>query len=167
MCALYGGARDISLFRTISREVVNDIIEQEIGYYKIFTNGTESNLYGESSEKTYVGPVLLKCLINRENQSTTSGDPGVDRFRSLQIAFLRDDLIPYNLVPEVGDALVWNNDYYEVNNIIENQLILGKDPNYAISNYLGNENTGFGSSFSIIIDVHYTRPENLNIQRVR
>lgn len=165
--ALFGGARDISLFRTISREVVNDIIEQEIGYYKIHTNSTVSNIYGEAVEKNYIGPMLLKCLINRNPQSSTSGDPGVDRFRNVRIAFLRDDLLPFNIVPEIGDVALWLNDYYEVDNVIENQLILGKDPNYAITNYLGDANDGFGSSFSIIIEAHYTRPENLNISRVR
>ena len=168
MCALYGKYRDISLFRTISREVVNDIIEQEVGYYKTNLNLTDTNLYGESSQKssagkTYIGPVLLKCLITRGDQTTTSEIKGPDRFRDLSVAFLRDDLIVYNLVPEIGDVILWNKDYYEVDNLIENQLIVGKDPNYAITNYL-NE---FGSDFSIILNCHYTSPEKLNIEKVR
>ena len=161
--ALYGKARDISLFRTVSREVVNDIIEQEVGYYKVYINATEINIYGESQEKSYVGPVVLKCLIIRGDQTSTSGDQGPDRFRDLTVAFLRDDLIPYELVPELGDIVLWNKDYYEVDNIVENQLIVGKDPNYAITNYLKD----FGSDFSIIVNCHYTRPERLNIERVR
>ena len=83
--------------------------------------------------------------------------------RDAQFAFLRDDLIIYNLVPEVGDVVLWNKDYYEVDAEVENQLILGKDPNYAITNYLDE----FGSSFSIILNTHYTRLEKLNIERVR
>ena len=163
MCALYGKSRDISLFRTISREVVNDIIEQEIGYYKVYLNSTKANIYGESQDKSYIGPALLKCLITRGDQTSTSGDPGSDRFRDLTVAFLRDDLLPYELVPEIGDVILWNKDYYEVDNIVENQLIVGKDPNYAITNYLDQ----FGSDFSIIFNCHYTRPEKLNIDRVR
>ena len=163
MCALYGKFRDISLFRSISREVVNDIIEQEIGYYKINLNVTNANIYGESKEHSYIGPILLKCLINRSDQNTISEDKGQDRFRDINIAFLRDDLIIYNLLPEVGDVVLWNNDYYEIDDLIENQLIVGKDPNYAITNYLSD----FGSDFSIIVKGHYTRPEKLNIERVR
>lgn len=163
MCALFGKSRDISLFRTISREVVNDIIEQEVGYYKVHLNSTETNIYGESQEKSYIGPVLMKGLITRPDQTATSGDQGPDRFRDITVAFLRDDLLPYNLVPEIGDVILWNKDYYEVDNLIENQLVLGKDPNYAISNHLGD----FGSDFSIIVNCHYTRPEKLNIERIR
>ena len=31
--ALYGGARDISMFRHVSRELLGDIITQQVGYY--------------------------------------------------------------------------------------------------------------------------------------
>jgi hypothetical protein len=64
MCALYGKSRDISLFRTISREVVNDIIEQEIGYYKVYLNSTKANIYGESQDKSYIGPCIIKMFNN-------------------------------------------------------------------------------------------------------
>ena len=33
--ALFGGSRDISLFNTISKELINDIIQTEIAYYKL------------------------------------------------------------------------------------------------------------------------------------
>ena len=162
--ALYGKSRDISLFRTVSREVVNDIIEQEVGYYKVYMNSTKINIYGESQAKSYVGPVLLKCLITRGDQTSTSGDPGSDRFRDLTVAFLRDDLLPYELVPEIGDVVLWNKDYYEVDNIVENQLILGKNPDYAYNAPYLND---FGSSFSIVCQTHLTRAEKLNIEQQR
>lgn len=157
--ALFGGGRDISLFRTISRELVNDIIEQEIGYYKIYLPQTSTNIYGESLKKSYIGPVLLKGLITREDQTTNNDKIIPDRNRNIKIAFLRDDLIPYQLVPEKGDIIMWNKDYYEVDNQIENQLVVGKDPNYHISSYLDY----FGSDFSIIVECHYTRIDKLNL----
>jgi hypothetical protein len=161
--ALFGGGRDISLFKSISRELVNNIIEQEIGYYKITLPQTTPNIYNESLNKSYIGPVLLKCLLSREPQSTTS-DKGVpDRNRNITVAFLKADLITYQLVPEKGDIVMWNQDYYEVNNQIENQLIVGKDPDYKISPYLDY----FGSDFSIVIECHYTRIEKLNLSKTR
>ena len=46
---------------------------------------------------------------------------------------------------------------------IENQLILGRDPDYAIS----KETTNFGDSFSIIINTHISRVEKLNLIPLR
>lgn len=161
--ALFGGGRDISLFKTISRELVNDIIEQEIGYYKISLPHTTPNIYAENISKSYIGPALLKCLISREPQSTNNNPIISDRGRNITVAFLKADLITYQLVPEKGDIVMWNQDYYEVDNQIENQLIVGKDPDYRISQYLDN----FGSDFSIVVECHYTRIDKLNLTKNR
>lgn len=160
---LFGSHRDISLFRHISREVVNRIIEQQIGYYKINLNNTKKNIYGESNEKFYNDPVLLKCLIIRQDQNNEDSDLGPDVERSERFAFLRDDLILYNVVPEKGDVILWNNDFYETDNIVENQLIVGKYPEYSYSDDVQN----FGSSWSIVLDTHYTRAEKLGIIKER
>ena len=62
--ALYGGARDMSLFRNINRELMHDIISQQCVLYKYDLDETQVNLYGEAStEKYYHPPVLLYCLI--------------------------------------------------------------------------------------------------------
>jgi hypothetical protein len=58
---------------------------------------------------------------------------------------------------------MYNELYYETDNINENQLILGKDPDYSYSQGLEN----FGSSFSIILKTHLTSPERLGIEKLR
>jgi hypothetical protein len=159
---MFGGNRDVSLFRHISREIINNIIEQKIGYYKIALDKSTSNIYGEANgTKTYNDPVLINCLISRSPQVVSTDDFGPDVNRNVEFRFLRDDLagnslsselnndgkgFEYNIVPEIGDILLWNNDYYEVDEIIENQYVVGKYPEYSYS-----ENTDdFGNSLSII-----------------
>ena len=176
--ALYGANRDISLFRHLNRELLNNIIEQKVGYYKLNLDKTPINMYGESSKKTYNDPVLINCLIERGDTDPKTDDFGMDVTRNMKFRFLRDDLagidlstdqpadgtgFTYNIVPEVGDVLMWNNDYYEANNVNENQLIVGKDPLYS---YSGNTDN-FGSSWSIILECFYIRPEKLGIAQQR
>ena len=48
---LFGGARDISLFRTMNKELMNDIIQQEVGFYKFVLQDTVTNVYGEAENK--------------------------------------------------------------------------------------------------------------------
>lgn len=161
--ALYGGSRDISLFRHINRELINNIIDQQVGYYKISLDKTESNIYGESLSKTYNDPVLVNCLIERTPPEWNETEFGADVTQDITVRFLRDILVDIQLVPEVGDVVLWQDDYYEVDGIVENQLVVGKDPSYTY-----NPNTAdFGSSISIIVTAHFIRPEKLGITKER
>ena len=64
--SLFGTSRDASLIRHINRELINNIIEQQVGYYKIDLAKTTSNIYGESNgQKIFFNPVLINCLIER------------------------------------------------------------------------------------------------------
>jgi hypothetical protein len=176
--SLYGENRDISLFRHLNRELINNIIEQKVGYYKLNLDKTQANIYGESVTKTYNDPVLLNCLIERGDTDPKTDELGMDVTRNMKFRFLRDDLagidlstelgadgkgFTYNIVPEVGDVILWNNDFYEVNNANENQLIVGKDPSYSYA----SQTDGYGSSWSIILECFYIRPEKLGISQQR
>ena len=68
--AIFGSSRDISAFRHINRELLGDIITQQVSFYKFKLGETIVNIYGEASgEKYYDGPLLVNCLINRVDQA--------------------------------------------------------------------------------------------------
>ena len=161
--ALFGGSRDISLFNTINKELINDIIQTEVGYYKFVLEKTTSNIYGEALGKVFYEPVRIACLINKQDQVWSADDFGSDINQIISFRFLKQELKDINLVPEIGDILLFKNNYYEVDSRVENQLILGKAPDYAIS----TGTTDFGSSFSIIINTHLSRVEKLNLVPLR
>ena len=161
--ALFGSIRDVKMFTGVAREIIDDIVTQQIGYYKVILPTTAPNVYGESLVKDYIGPVLINCLIVRGDFTSIHEDFGPDSRREVTFRFLKDSLIEADVVPEIGDILMYNELYYEVDNVNENQLILGKDPNYTYSDGLQN----FGNSFSIILDAHLTSPERLGIQKFR
>ena len=160
---LFGGSRDISLFNKISKELINDIIQTEVGYYKFVLERTTSNIYGESMGKMFYEPVRIACLIQREDQSWSSDEFGSDVDQSVGFRFLKQELRDINLIPEVGDILLFRNNFYEIDSKIENQLVLGKDPDYAIS----TGTTDFGNSHSIILNAHLSRVEKLNLIPLR
>jgi hypothetical protein len=161
--ALYGRNKDVLLFQGLNTELLHRIIEQQVGYYKPQLEDTPSNIYGEAQNKTWIGPVLLKCLLDRGDQTSLNDDFGVDRNRTLTARFFRKDLVDANVVPEIGDVILWNEDYYEVDNLVENQLVVGKDPSYPYSDTVDD----FGSSHSIILECHYTRPERIGLKEQR
>ena len=161
--ALYGGSRDISFIRHINKELINNIIEQQVGYYILDLSKTNSNLYGESLSKTYQDPVLVNCLIDRIDQAWTETEFGSDVTRTINVRFLRDILVDIQLVPKVGDIILWDENYYEIGSLIENQFVVGKDPSYSYS----ENNADFGSSISIIVSAQYIRPEKVGVNRER
>ena len=180
--ALFGAKRDISLFRHINRELMGDIITQQCSFYKYKLEETKVNIYGEAAEeKYYMGPVLLDCILERTDQQYPETDLGTDFSWGATFRFLRDDLLDKNkdfnidtalygadLVPEVGDIILYQDGYYEVDNVSSNQYFVGKNPDYP--NNVNPLNPGledFGSSISIICETHYVPADKAGISRER
>jgi len=160
---LFGTVRDANTFLGVAEEFVANVVTQQIGYYKTVLPATQPNVYGEALVKSYIGPVLINCLIVRGDYNTIGEDFGPDRRRDVGFNFLKIDLESANVVPEIGDVVMYNELYYLVDNVNENQYFLGKNPDYAYSDGLQN----FGQSWSILLDTHYTTPEAVGILQQR
>lgn len=159
---IFGSNRDFDLLVSINRELLKDIVEQEILLYKLSIADTSTNLYGEALEKTYLEPVKLNCLITRGDQVVEVDDFGPDLGRNASFALLRQDLVDIQLVPEVGDIVMWHEDYYEVDTVRENQLFYGRNSDYNIQ-----RTGGYGDSVSLVLDAHLTRADKVGIARQR
>ena len=161
--ALFGGSRVINLFHTINSELLKDIIQTEVAYYKFALEQTTSNVYGESMGKVYYEPMKIACLIDRQDEAWSSDDFGSDINQSITFKFLKYELQSINLVPQVGDILFFRNNFFEADSKSENQFFMGRDPDYALS----QETKEHGDSFSVIINTHLSRVEKLNLIPLR
>ena len=189
--ALFGQARDISMFRYVNRELMGNIISQQAAFYKLRLNQTNFNMYGEAStDKFYDGPILLYTLIDLPNQTQPTDDMGVTFDWKPTFKFLRDDLLDKlkdynedtiygaNLVPQVGDVILYETSYYEVINTNAAQYFVGKDPDYPNSPQPSNPpgatyplpsplwNPGldeFGYNVSIICQTTYVPADKVGI----
>ena len=167
--ALFGGARDISMFRKVNRELLGDIITQQVAIYKYILDKTKVNMYGESSGgKFFTGPILLNALIEVGDNTSPTNEFGVDFNWSIKVAFLVDDLTDANIIPEVGDVLLYQESYFEIDNTVHTQYFAGKDPDYPYSqNPLNPGLDQFGYNVSLICETHYVPADRINITKQR
>lgn len=163
--ALFGRKRDFEFIKLINDQYVKKIGEHKVAYIKISLTETETpNIYGESMNKVYNNPILIECLINSSPQSPSVqvGLPSVNK--NVTFSFFREHLKEINLYPEKGDIIMWNEDYYEVYNLIENNFLYGKNGEYSLT----ETTKDFGGSISIQLETIYINPEKLpfKIERI-
>jgi hypothetical protein len=161
---LFGSSRDFNYIKSINDEYIKKIVEQKIGYFKINNQLTDGNIYGESLNKIYNNPILIDCIISNLPQTADVqvGLPTVNR--STTFNFFREHLVEINLLPEKGDIILWQNNYFEVYNVIENEYFVGKTPDYSYS----TDTDEYGGSISIKLETIYINPEKLpfKIERI-
>ena len=160
---MFGKWRDIALYTRIAKEYMRNYVGQNIVYYKLSLADLEIDIYGDAKNKMYLAPVRLVCIVGRNPQTTEDTEYGTSTNRAMDFHLLKDDLYPLQLVPEKGDIVMWNESYFEIDNIVEDKLIVGKDPDYSLQT--GMEN--FGQSLSITCQGHLTHPNRLNIIETR
>ena len=147
----YFSRRDMNLLGSVNAELLGDIIECVVQVFKIAANETVTNIYGESSSdkgKVFYPAIDLTALIQRED---ITGDDnrgfGPDRTQNVVYKFRERDCIKINFFAEIGDVIVYNERFYEIDNVIQEQF-LGGHPD---------------KSWSLICNTHYTRLSKLNI----
>jgi len=167
--ALFGSTRDTSVIRKINRELLGNVISQQCVLYKVNLEKTVSNLYGESTGKRYfTEPTILYCRITRTDPNFEETELGRDYNRVLTFAFLRDDLVEANVYPELGDVIMYYEDYYEVEQSFNNQLWVGKDPDYPYGvNPTNPDLQNFGYNVSISCTAHYLPADKVNLSKER
>lgn len=134
-------SKDLEFFDTVNKELLGNpqteksgIINQEVVVYKVSVYETETNLYGEaSSGKRYQNGVKLTCLVTADDFDYDTNEFGPSANQNASFAFLRQQLIDANYVPDIGDVIEWNYGFFEIATINENQLLAGmQDNNHSV-----------------------------------
>lgn len=119
--------RDITFFKTISRELVDDVIKTPVVLYKLVIDTVKTNLYGEALNKTYYRGLECTAIIERDDTSSNYEGFGPDTAQNVEFRFNRFTLVEKDFYPEIGDLIYHNNAYFEVDNVRDvDQLIAGK-----------------------------------------
>ena len=159
--ALFGGQRDASLIRSINKELLHKIIDTEVLFYRLSLDNTTTNLYDETDNKVYESAVLIPSLVTLDDQTWNADDYGADVTQTATFAFLRDDLVDNNLPVQIGDVIEYHSRFFEIDGIVENQVVVGKNPD----DWFGGNSHGY--DVSIICQTHMTRQSKVNVVKTR
>ena len=140
--------RDIELFKSFAREVVDDVVENIAVLFKVNLNETKINLYGEATNKTWYPGVELNVLINKSGQTAGYEGFGADTSQNIEFRFDRWMLEEKNTYPEIGDIIYFDQSYYEIDNTTEVQFVGGLPSN----------------NFSVVCSTFMVRKSALNIE---
>ena len=168
--AIFTGIRDWSLLRHVNRELLGNVITQQAAFYQYKLEETKVNIYGEAAaEKYYNGPFLFNCLIDRQDEEYGENEEGIQFNQPINFYFLRDDLKDANIVPEVGDIVLYQEAYYGVDSTVANQYWGGKNPDYPNNDSDGTPNPLnpnlqlFGNNVSILVSTYYIPADKVAI----
>lgn len=147
-------AKDLDFIKTISEEVVDYIVEQAVVLFKVSVGETKTNLYGESLGKVWKEPSTLMCIVDREPSNVVYEGFGADKRQAVEFRFNRQrlretsysvpkvrdingTLVPTEAIqnltvgyPEIGDVILFDGAYYEIDNVRQSQLIGGQPEIY-------------------------------------
>ena len=140
--------RDIEFFKSIARELVDDVVQNTIVLFKVNMNETKVNIYGESLNKTWYPGVELYALYSKSPEDVVYEGFGPEMQQNITFKLDRMMCEEKNVYPEVGDVIFFDTSYYEIDNTNEIQFIGGSPDN----------------NFSIVCETFMVTKSNLNIE---
>jgi hypothetical protein len=144
--------RDLQLFRSFARELVDTVIENTCVLFKVNLNETKINLYGEAMNKTWHPGVELFVLANKEGQTAAYEGFGAETNQNIEFRFDRLLCEERNAYPEVGDIIYFDDAYFEIDNTTEIQFVGGLP------------GTNSDRNWSIVCSTFMVSKSNLNIE---
>ena len=173
-------ARDLDFIKSIAEEVVDYVVEQSVVLFKVSVGESKTNLYGESLGKVWHAPTPLMCIVDREDLGVQYEGFGSDRIQQAQFRFMRNrlrtetlpklrdingTLIPVEAIqnsqygyPEIGDVILFDGSYYEIDNVKENVLVGGQPEIYN-----QEDGTFEDSNLQLVASCHLVRRSTIQI----
>lgn len=119
--------KEIAFVNSINRELVQNVVGEEIHYYAIVTEKTRIHrLYQEAVKKVWAAPVKVNALVMYDNPTVKSTNIGVDSVYTIDVYFHQQELVDRNVVPREGDFVEYGSIFYEIVTCTQPQVMFGQ-----------------------------------------
>ncbi len=115
--------RDYNFFQNISRELLDEVVQTQVFFYKLIAGETTVNLYGEALDKSYYDGVSVFAMLQYGDETQQYDGFGQDTEQEVTVRLNQDTCIVKDIYPEIGDFFYFNNSFYEITNTNQTQLV--------------------------------------------
>ncbi len=126
MSRLFLSAKELHLFNSLNKELIQKVVQQKVIYYSVSDEHTQTNeLYQESIRKTVYRPVEInaRVLYKEPQQSTTKFS--IDTTYSIEVYFHFNELQERKVTPREGDFVKFGSVVYEIQKLTKPQITYG------------------------------------------
>src|SRR5206468_12164104 len=114
--------REIAFINAINKELIQNVIGQEIFYYEISVPQSRANrVYGESVRKTWKPPVMVNALVRYDSSTVQTTNAGPDTKFEADVYFHTQELQERNVSPKEGDFVEFGQIFYEISSVNQPQ----------------------------------------------
>jgi hypothetical protein len=126
---LFAGKKERDLVKQVNDELIERVIGQTIVYYSIdIKNSNFHPIYGEAIEKTYLPPVRVHALVEKQETDTTYTNYGIDKISNITVYFHKRRLTEdQNLFVREGDFILYDGQYYEISDLSQPRYLFGQE----------------------------------------
>ena len=126
---LFAGEKERNLVKQVNDELIERVIGQTVLYYPIdLERSNFHDLYGEAIEKTFLSPVRIHCLVEKNETATSYTNYGVDKISNITVHFHKRRLTEdQNLFIREGDFLQYDGEFYEIADLGQPRYLFGQD----------------------------------------
>jgi len=126
---LFTGKKERDLVKQVNDELIERVIGQTIVYYAVDTGRTNFHpLYGEAIEKTYLPPIRVHALVEKEETDTTYTNYGIDKVSNITVHFHKRRLTEdQDLFVREGDFILYDGEYYEISDLSQPRYLFGQE----------------------------------------
>jgi len=115
MARLFITQREIDYFNDIAKEVIKDIIGQQIIYWPVSTLKTKIHpVYNEAVKKIFENPLRVDALVGQPNWETKMDQFGAEQDNKLEVFIQARDLDQKGIVVSEGDFFTYGEQAYEI-----------------------------------------------------
>tara|TARA_B100000927_G_scaffold150975_1_gene121657 strand:- start:79 stop:564 length:486 start_codon:yes stop_codon:yes gene_type:complete len=126
---LFTGKKERDLVKQVNDELIERVIGQTIVYYPVDIKRSNFHpLYGEAIEKTYLPPIRVHALVEKEETDTTYTNYGIDKVSNITVYFHKRRLVEdQDLYVREGDFISYDGEYYEVSDLSQPRYLFGQE----------------------------------------